>query len=58
MCYFATIRYGNWETSTTINADASPWIPLATSATITYVPLDITEKLLFKFDENALLRLS
>ena len=27
-------------------------------ATITYVPLDITEKLRFTFDENALLRLS
>ena len=31
---------------------------IAIQATITYVPLDITEKLLFKFDENALLRLS
>ena len=31
---------------------------IAIQATIKYVPLDITEKLLFKFDENALLRLS
>ena len=31
---------------------------IAIQATIRYVPLDITEKLLFKFDENALLRLS
>ena len=27
-------------------------------ATIKYMPLDITEKLIFKFDENSLLRLS
>ena len=27
-------------------------------ATVKYVPLDITEKLQFKFDENSLLRLS
>ena len=31
---------------------------IAIQATITYVPLDITEKLRFQFDENALLRLS
>ena len=31
---------------------------IAIQATIKYVPLDITEKLQFKFDENALLRLS
>ena len=31
---------------------------IAVQATITYVPLDITEKLRFSFDENALLRLS
>ena len=31
---------------------------IAIQATITYVPLDITEKLQFSFDENALLRLS
>ena len=31
---------------------------IAIQATITYVPLDITEKLRFSFDENALLRLS
>ena len=31
---------------------------IAIQATITYVPLDITEKLQFKFDENSLLRLS
>jgi phage baseplate assembly protein W len=31
---------------------------IAIQATITYVPLDITEKLRFHFDENALLRLS
>jgi len=31
---------------------------IAIQATITYIPLDITEKLQFKFDENALLRLS
>jgi len=31
---------------------------IAIQATITYVPLDITEKLVFKFDENSLLRLS
>ena len=31
---------------------------IAIQATITYVPLNITEKLQFKFDENSLLRLS
>jgi len=31
---------------------------IAIQATIKYVPLDITEKLRFKFDENSLLRLS
>ena len=31
---------------------------IAIQATITYVPLNITEKLKFQFDENALLRLS
>ena len=31
---------------------------IAIQATIRYVPLDITEKLRFNFDENALLRLS
>ena len=31
---------------------------IAIQATITYVPLNITEKLRFSFDENALLRLS
>lgn len=31
---------------------------IAIQATITYVPLDITEKLRFSFDENSLLRLS
>ena len=31
---------------------------LAIQATIQYVPLDITEKLQFNFDENSLLRLS
>ena len=31
---------------------------IAIQATITYVPLNITEKLRFNFDENALLRLS
>ena len=31
---------------------------IAVQATITYVPLNITEKLKFSFDENALLRLS
>ena len=31
---------------------------IAIQATITYVPLDITEKLQFQFDENSLLRLS
>ena len=31
---------------------------IAIQATIKYVPLDITEKLQFKFDENSLLRLS
>ena len=31
---------------------------IAIQATITYVPLNITEKLKFDFDENALLRLS
>ena len=31
---------------------------IAIQATITFVPLDITEKLEFKFDENSLLRLS
>ena len=31
---------------------------IAIQATITYVPLNITEKLKFSFDENALLRLS
>ena len=31
---------------------------IAIQATITYIPLDITEKLQFKFDENSLLRLS
>ena len=31
---------------------------LAVQATITYVPLNITEKLRFNFDENSLLRLS
>ena len=31
---------------------------IAIQATITYVPLDITEKLRFNFDENSLLRLS
>ena len=31
---------------------------IAIQATITYVPLDITEKLQFHFDENSLLRLS
>ena len=31
---------------------------IAIQATITFVPLDITEKLQFKFDENSLLRLS
>jgi len=31
---------------------------IAIEATITYVPLDITEKLRFNFDENSLLRLS
>ena len=31
---------------------------IAIQATIKYLPLDITEKLQFKFDENSLLRLS
>ena len=31
---------------------------IAIQATITYVPLNITEKMRFDFDENALLRLS
>ena len=31
---------------------------IATQATITYVPLNITEKLRFNFDENSLMRLS
>ena len=31
---------------------------IAIQATITYIPLNITEKLQFKFDENSLLRLS
>ena len=31
---------------------------IAIQATLKYVPLDITEKLQFKFDENSLLRLS
>ena len=31
---------------------------IALQATIKYIPLDITEKLQFKFDENSLLRLS
>ena len=31
---------------------------IAIQATITYVPLNITEKLRFHFDENSLLRLS
>jgi len=31
---------------------------IAIQATITYVPLDITEKLRFNFDENSLMRLS
>ena len=31
---------------------------IAIQATITYVPLDITEKLQFQFDEDSLLRLS
>jgi phage baseplate assembly protein W len=31
---------------------------IAIQATITYVPLNITEKLRFSFDENSLLRLS
>mgnify|MGYP001230007772 FL=1 len=31
---------------------------IAIRATIKYIPLDITEKLQFKFDENSLLRLS
>ena len=31
---------------------------IAIQATITYVPLNITEKLRFNFDENSLLRLS
>ena len=31
---------------------------IAIQATIKYIPLDITEKLQFSFDENALLRLS
>ena len=31
---------------------------IAIQATITYIPLDITEKLQFTFDENSLLRLS
>ena len=31
---------------------------LAIQATLTYVPLNITEKLRFNFDENSLLRLS
>ena len=31
---------------------------LAIQATIKYVPLDITEKLSFNFDENSLLQLS
>ena len=31
---------------------------IAIQATLKYVPLDITEKLQFSFDENSLLRLS
>ena len=31
---------------------------ISIQASITYVPLDITEKLRFSFDENSLLRLS
>ena len=31
---------------------------IAIQATITYVPLNITEKLRFNFDENSLMRLS
>ena len=31
---------------------------IAIQATIKYIPLNITEKLQFKFDENSLLRLS
>ena len=31
---------------------------IAIQASLKYVPLDITEKLQFKFDENSLLRLS
>ena len=31
---------------------------IAIQATITYIPLDITEKMQFNFDENSLLRLS
>ena len=31
---------------------------ISIQATIRYLPLDITEKLIFKFDENSLLRLS
>ena len=31
---------------------------IAIQATLRYVPLDITEKLAFQFDENSLIRLS
>ena len=54
----------------TVNLNADPRIAtgeilvseadkgIAIQATITYVPLNITEKLRFNFDENSLLRLS
>ena len=54
----------------TVNLNADPRIStqeilvteadkgIAIQATITYVPLNITEKLRFNFDENSLLRLS
>ena len=42
------------EEITVVEADHG----IAIQATVKYVPLDITEKLQFNFDENALLRLS
>ena len=42
------------EEITVVEADHG----IAIQATLKYIPLDITEKLAFKFDENSLLRLS
>ena len=42
------------EEITVVEADHG----IAIQATLKYIPLDITEKLAFKFDENSLIRLS